>query len=81
MRGHDLKRKDNNKTVSCGCKHMSIGELNISKILKENNISFIQEYVFNDLPKSRFDFAILMGDEVVLLIEFDGEQHFHEVSL
>lgn len=81
VRGHDLKRKDNNKTVSCGCKHMSIGELNISKILKENNISFIQEYVFNDLPKSRFDFAILMGDEVVLLIEFDGEQHFHEVSL
>lgn len=80
VRGHDLKRKDGNQTVSCGCKHMSQGEIKIRQVLEENNISFIQEYSFIGLPKSRFDFAIILGEEVIRLIEFDGEQHFKEVS-
>ena len=78
-RGHDLKRKDENRTVSCGCKHMSIGELNIQTILKTNNIDFIQEYTFIDLPKSRYDFALVFNGEIIRLIEFDGEQHFIEI--
>lgn len=31
------------------------------------------------MPKSRYDFAILKDNNVVRLIEFDGEQHFMEI--
>lgn len=31
--------------------------------------------MFADLPKSRYDFAIILDNEVIRLIEFDGEQH------
>lgn len=79
VRGHSLKRKDENRTVSCGCKHMSIGEYNIQKTLMDNNIPFINQYVFVDLPKSRYDFAIVLGNDVLRLVEFDGEQHYQDV--
>lgn len=79
VRGQNLKRTDENRTVSCGCYHRSIGALNILTILQENNIDFIEEYVFLDLPKSRFDFAIIENEKIIRLIEFDGEQHFHDV--
>ena len=44
----------------------------------ENNYYFYQEYVFNDLPNRRFDFALYNKDNpnnIIKLIEFDGEQH------
>ena len=31
--------------------------------------------MFADLPKSRYDFAIILDNEVIRLVEFDGEQH------
>lgn len=68
-------------TFSCGCLKQSHGEFIIEKLLQENNISYKKEYVFTDLksPKGqflRFDFAILNeNNEVVKLIEFDGETH------
>ena len=74
--GHSLLRKDGNQTVSCGCFHRSIGAQNIYDCLIKNNINFIDEYSFLDLPKSRFDFAIIENNQVIRLIEFDGEQHF-----
>ena len=80
VRGHDLKRKDENKTVSCGCKHMSIGEFNVQSILQNNNITFINQYTFIDLPKSRYDFAIISNNQVVRLIEFDGKQHIQPIE-
>lgn len=79
VRGHNLKRKDGNQTVSCGCYHRSIGATNILTLLQENNINFIEEYVFLDLPKSRFDFAIVENEKIARLIEFDGEQHFKNI--
>lgn len=79
VRGHNLKRKDGNQTVSCGCYHRSIGATNILTLLQENNINFIEEYVFLDLPKSRFDFAIVENGKITRLIEFDGEQHFKDI--
>lgn len=80
VQGGNLKRKDVNRTISCGCYHRSIGAENILTILTDNNINFIDEYVFSDLPKSRFDFAILNNkNEVSRLIEFDGEQHFKDI--
>lgn len=78
--GHSLRRKDGNQTVSCGCHHRSIGATNILIILQLNAVNFIEEYAFLDLPKSRFDFAIINNGQVERLIEFDGEQHFKDVS-
>lgn len=66
---------------NCGCER-SVGELKISKLLKENNIRFKREYTFPDLigtggGKLRFDFGILDNDDnLVYLIEYDGIQHF-----
>lgn len=77
--GHSLKRKDGNQTVSCGCYHRSIGATKILTVLTDNNINFITEYSFLDLPKSRFDFAIIENNQIIRLIEFDGEQHFKDV--
>ncbi len=58
----------------------SKGELKIEDWLISNNISYIPEYTFETLKSSkklRFDFAILNKDnDIKLLIEFDGKQHF-----
>ena len=69
-------------TQSCGClSGYSIGENKIKKILIENDIKFKAEYIFSDLPNRRYDFALLNKDnEVIQLIEFDGEQHYIETS-
>ena len=48
--------------------------------LLENNINFIDEYSFLDLPKSRFDFAIIDNHQIIRLIEFDGEQHYYDIE-
>lgn len=68
--GSNLK---NGHTSSCGCINYSIGEKNIIKILKDNNICFKKEYVFNDFPQRRYDFYL---PEYNKLIEFDGRQHY-----
>ena len=67
-------------TKSCGClQGHSVGELNIKKILESYNIKFKQEYIFKELPNRRFDFAIFNdNNDLVELIEFDGEQHYIE---
>lgn len=65
------------KSISCGCQK-SIGEYNIIQLLQQNDIPFIKEYKF---PNSllRFDFAILNNlNEIIRLIEFDGEQHYEQ---
>lgn len=68
-------------TLSCGCLTRSVGEENIERILKENNIYSKAEYVFLDLKSARdgylrYDFAILDKSSIpIRLIEFDGEQH------
>lgn len=65
------------KTISCGCQK-SIGEFNINRVLIENNIPFIKEYVFQN-SNYRFDFALLDSDNnIIRLIEFDGEQHYEQ---
>lgn len=64
---------------------ISWGERAIEKYLEEHNIIFQQQYRFLDCKldrQLRFDFAVLDKDEnVQLLIEFDGQQHYHPVSL
>lgn len=76
-------------TRSCGCLLFknSIGEQNIKQILEENNIQYIynKEY-FKDLildkgKPGRYDFIILENNKPIRIIEFDGQQHFHENNL
>lgn len=65
---------------SCGCKK-SIGELNINKILSQNNIKYSTQYTNKKLETEKggylkYDFAILNdNNEIIRLIEFDGPQH------
>lgn len=69
------------KVSSCGCLK-SKGESYISKILRENNISFAKQYYFNDLKSKQgshyfFDFGIIDSyGKLLYLIEYDGIQHF-----
>ena len=70
--GHNLRR---GHTQSCGCERRSHGELKIEQILKENNVSFVQEYrpfKFSSGKYASFDFYV----ENKYLIEYDGETHY-----
>lgn len=73
----------NGYTHSCGCLKMSVGEYHIDKILTENNIPYQREIKFEDLKDKdylRFDFGIFQNNKLVLLIEYDGRQHFDSTS-
>lgn len=77
VQNHHLK---NGHTQSCGCL-LSKGELEISKLLSENNIEYAKQYTFSDLKSKkgralRFDFAIFTKGKLNRLIEFDGTQHY-----
>lgn len=65
------------RNQSCGCLKGSYGENQITKILTENNINFIREYIFDDFKPYRYDFYL---PDFNRLIEFDGEQHYQECS-
>lgn len=66
-------------TGSCGCS-ISKGEDKIVKILKENNINFIQQYTFknciNSLTGYKLFFDFYLPD-FNLCIEYNGEQHYY----
>lgn len=67
-------------------KGLSKGELEIQKVLDENNISYLQQFCFYNLKSVNnnllfFDFAIIYEDELLGLIEFDGRQHYERINL
>lgn len=67
------------------CKR-SEGEVRISNILKIKGISFIEELSFDGFVGEynvpyKYDFGVLSQEnELLFLIEFDGEQHFRPVD-
>lgn len=67
-------------TQSCGCITSSIGEKNIQKILQENGIKYKKEYTVKEIGNLRFDFALLENEKVIRLIEFDGIQHYSDIT-
>ena len=69
-------------TKSCGClQNHSWGEIKIRELLDQHNIRYKAEYTFPELPNRRYDFALLDDrDNVIQLIEFDGEQHYFETQ-
>ena len=69
---------------SCGCVRSSY-EAKILKFLEENNINFKKEQSFPNLVSQknrrlRYDFAIYKNNNVIGLIEFQGDQHFQAVE-
>ena len=71
-------------TNSCGCqrKNQSKGAQKIEELLLKNHIKYRKEVTFPDLKDIallRYDFALLNNkDEIIKLIEFDGQQHFQK---
>lgn len=70
------------RTISCGCSQRSSGELKILKILQEGNYIFQEQYCIPELSKyMKFDFAIFdEKNEIKLLIEYNGEQHYNPID-
>lgn len=64
-----------------GCLKQSKGEYLIEQYLKNKNIKYQKEYIFQNLKTDkngflRFDFAIFDKEQLYCLIEFDGKQHY-----
>ena len=62
---------------------MSKGEEKIISLLRQARIPFKREVTFYDLKRKdnlRFDFAIYKNNQLIGIIEYDGEQHFHQVK-
>lgn len=78
----NLKGRGHSRTISCGCKQQSAGEFKIATLLEENGVNFKTQYRIDDFSLySLFDFAIFDDDNnLIKLIEFDGEQHFEPVE-
>lgn len=63
---------------SCGCL-VSAAEDDFTNILQEHNISYIKQFKFDeckDKQRLPFDFAIFHNNELKMLVELNGEQHY-----
>ena len=61
---------------------MSKGENKIVDLLNQAGIKFQREKSFSDLKHGlfRYDFYLIGPDGAPVIIEFNGEQHYHYVS-
>lgn len=86
--GNPLKLKPSALlSLNSGCKYcnMSSPERLIDSILKEYELDYKTQYKFDDCISDKnirlpFDFAIFAGDQLSMIIEYDGQHHFHENS-
>ena len=65
----------------CKCCSQSKGAMLIENYLTQNNIKFSTEKTFEELKskyKLRFDFALYNNDELVCMLEYDGQYHDKE---
>lgn len=70
---------------SCPNCNMTRGELKVAQWLINNKINFKPEKTFDNFKSEkgwayRFDFAVYDENELILLIEYDGVQHFEPVD-
>lgn len=70
------------------CPHCSSssGETQIREFLDRAEVKYIPEYSFKDLigtggARLRFDFAVFKENDLHLLVEFDGRQHYEPVEI
>ncbi len=85
--GHEFQISPYSRTCKfrgCPICCESKGEKLIRKFLENNNLNFKAQYWFEDLKDEnplRFDFAVFnKHNELIHLIEFDGEQHFKPID-
>lgn len=69
--------------LSCGCSKRSRGEYQIFSFLTQQNYDFQEQYkiILDTGEKRYFDFALKKEEQIIGLIEYDGEQHYKEVSI
>ena len=66
-------------------KSASKGEYLVEKWLKDNKIkNYSKQYIFTDLKGDgnkplKFDFAIIKNNKPIIMIEFQGEQHYENI--
>lgn len=77
-----LKKEKNisNSSIRCPFCSLSKNAKKVYEFLDKNEIKFKMEYTFDDLKgvggsSLRFDFAIFDNENLILLIEYDGEYH------
>ncbi|MDG0032905.1 hypothetical protein MMB68_25480 [Priestia sp. Y58] len=61
----------------------SKGERTIENWLETNNIEYETQYKFDDCKhklKLPFDFAIFRHNELIMLVEYDGKQHYKPIK-
>ena len=85
--GHEWKASIDSRRGGSGCPFCSEsrGEAKISRwIDKHLELTYIRQYRFKDCYLKKqlpFDFAIFKKDQLISLIEYDGEQHFKPVEI
>lgn len=70
------------KDICPVCSPPSFGEEKINGILINNQINFLPQYKFKECRNKQslpFDFAIFKNNKLILLIEYQGEQHYKPV--
>jgi hypothetical protein len=82
-KGHNFEQKVSNHLQGKGCNicRESIGERNISIFLERNKIKYTRQKKFKDckyITLLPFDFYL---EDLNILIEYDGIQHFEPVSV
>lgn len=73
--------RERNRGNGCSKCASSKGEEKIRIFLKNYNIKFEEQYSIKKCKNIRtlpFDFAIMNGDDLLMLIEYDGEFHYEE---
>lgn len=84
--GHEWGVTPNNfldQSSRCPRCNESKGEKEVKRILEDRKYNFLQQYRFNDCKDQitlAFDFALMNNDEVLCLIEYQGEQHYRAVG-
>ena len=79
LRLEDFKLNKINGCPKC-YRNISNGEKQVIKFLKESNIPFEYQKRFSDFKKYSYDFAVYLEDKMIL-IEFQGRQHYEEVQV
>lgn len=77
-----LKGQSHSRTISCGCKSISSGEIKLIQILDDLSINYKTQHIIPELSSfMKFDFAIFNNNDLLIaLIEYDGKQHFQAVD-
>lgn len=71
----------NENHTGCPRCNSSHGEKEVEKYLQSNNLCYQPQYSFVSLGRKKFDFAVFNNsNELLCLIEYDGEQHYKPVD-